>query len=307
MKSNLLSALRKYRPRENHDPLENFITEAFAWLLQNHPRFGEFFLNKIASKLQLQFVAKGATTEWTTQVNFEGLRPDLIAETDGRAFVFEHKAWSALRPNQLQNYRNQAILKYGKENYHLILITAASYLIDQNPDLALCWHDVHAWIKEWQSHRDYEEEFLFGDFCQLLENEGMGPPAEISHAAILAFLPAQYFLNKISDLIQRAAKHDWASSLPAGECKVHLPGHRGCLWGDDKYGFFGFHLLDDGANWASSISVGFFPDPKEYLFEWLCPSNPDFSINLISTWSCIRNILTTRFIGAWSRSFPIPS
>jgi hypothetical protein len=280
MKSNLLSALRKYRPRENHDPLENFITEAFAWLLQNHPLFGEFFLKKIALGLQLQFAPGGATIEWETQVHAEGLRPDMVGAVGERAFIFEHKAWSALRPNQIRDYRNQAVLKYGKENYHLILITAASYLIDQNPDLALCWHDVHAWIKEWQSHRDYEEEFLFEDFCQLLENEGMGPPAEISHAAVLSFLPAKNFLGKISDLIQRAAKYPWASLLPAGECKVHLPGHHGRLWGDDKYGFIGFYLLGDSSDWSPSISVGFFHDPRDYHIEWSSPSNPDFSINL---------------------------
>ena len=281
MKSNLLSSLRKYRPRENTDPLENFITEAFAWLLQNHPGFSEYFLQKIALHLQVDSPPKGASIEWKTQLSFDdSLRPDMVGEAGGRAFVFEHKAWSSLHPNQLQGYRNQAVHEYGEENYLLILITGAPHLIDQNPDLGLCWYDIYSWIEEWQQHHDYEEEFLFTDFCQLLDDEGMGPPAEISHAAILSFLPAQKFQNKLSDLIQRAAKHPWASVLPPGECRLHLPGHHGRLWGDDKYGHIGFYLLGDIPDWSPGITVGFLVYPEDRRVEWLSPTNPDFGISL---------------------------
>jgi hypothetical protein len=50
MATGLLESLRKYRPREGKDPLENFITEAFSWILNNHLYFSEFFLIEIMKK-----------------------------------------------------------------------------------------------------------------------------------------------------------------------------------------------------------------------------------------------------------------
>ena len=48
LETGLFEALRKYSPREGNDPLENFITEGFAWLLNKYPEFGEFFLQYFA-------------------------------------------------------------------------------------------------------------------------------------------------------------------------------------------------------------------------------------------------------------------
>jgi hypothetical protein len=52
------------------------------------------------------------------------------------------------------------------------------------------------------------------------------------------------------------------------------------LWGDDKYGHIGFHLLGDPSDWAPGISVGFLYDTEDRRIEWLSPTNPDFSISL---------------------------
>ncbi len=43
MKTGLLQAVRKYRPREGMDPLENFVTEAFCWVLNNNRELGSKF------------------------------------------------------------------------------------------------------------------------------------------------------------------------------------------------------------------------------------------------------------------------
>jgi|GEM_PF-2664883 hypothetical protein len=42
---NLLVNLRKYRRRDSRDSLEDFIIEAFAWLLNNEEGYVEYFLN----------------------------------------------------------------------------------------------------------------------------------------------------------------------------------------------------------------------------------------------------------------------
>jgi len=44
METGLLESLRTYRSGEEKFPLENFLTEAFAWISNNHSDFSEFFL-----------------------------------------------------------------------------------------------------------------------------------------------------------------------------------------------------------------------------------------------------------------------
>jgi len=50
----LLESLRKYRPREGKDPLENFITEAVSWILKNHADFSKYFLDYLLTTPNMQ-------------------------------------------------------------------------------------------------------------------------------------------------------------------------------------------------------------------------------------------------------------
>ena len=121
MEIGLFEALRKYSPREGNDPLENFITEGLAWLLNKYPEFGEFFLQYLKEKLQLN--VNRYDCEWITQDYFDGTYPDMVCRFRdvNKAIVFEHKTWRSLGKNQLDNYR-----KYAEDNFddsRVVLIT----------------------------------------------------------------------------------------------------------------------------------------------------------------------------------------
>lgn len=279
-KTNLLTALRKYRPRDNIDPLENFVTEAFAWLLINQPAFGRFYLGKILHRLRQPELSTGQRLVWETQMNLGGVFPDLVGIADGQAYLFEHKAWSPLHDNQLANYRDEATKAYGAENYRLILITGGQAQIIQNPDLGLCWHEVHAWISEWQQHKDYQPDHLFSDFQELLEEEGMGPPAPVSHESILAYRAAQTFEPALIALVQRVFHHPWNTLLQQAAIKPHLPWHRSRPGGQDPWGRIGINLLGDSSNWSPGLFAGFLVDPRDHCIEWSTPACPDFGLIL---------------------------
>ncbi len=275
-KTSLLTALRSYHPRENHDPLENFITEAFAWLLVNNPGFGRFYLGKILERLRLPELPAGAPIEWRTQVNLRGVFPDLVGAIGGETFLFEHKAWSHLHGNQLANYRNAAAAEYPETIHRLILVVGGRHLIDQNPDLGLCWHEVHAWIGEWRSHKEYEAEHLFADFQHLLENEGMGPPAPVSHESILAFRFTRTFEASLCDLARRAFHHPWSMELNGLSVEPRMPSHRGWTDGQDPWGRVGINLLGDLPDWSPGLFVGFLINPTNHRVKWASPDCPDF-------------------------------
>lgn len=200
MATGLFEALRRYSPRENRDPLENFITEGFAWILNEDSDFEEFFLKYLEEKLNWSI--GNYDCEWLTQANFDGKYPDMVCHLncEDRAIIFEHKTLGRdLDEHQLANYK-----KYAKKNfddYRIVLITATSQQHEQDPDLALCWSDIYNLISDWE--KSDNNEFLIKDFQQLLKSVGLGPPAPISHTSIRYHYETKDLKKNINDLIAR--------------------------------------------------------------------------------------------------------
>jgi len=272
MEHNLLTSLRKYRPREGQDPLENFVTEAFAWLLRNYKDFSVFFISKISENL-LQPV-ESTNGEWSTQVSFGGIFPDMVCTfQNSTALIFEHKIWSSLHDEQLNNYRAFAKKKY--EKFYLILITASKSQHFQNPDLALCWSDIYGWIETWLGSNSNETNFLLHDFLGLLKEEGLGPPAPISHEAILSYYLTRNFRNQVSSLIRRSEYKDWTSIHP--EINPRTEKFRGQDYGEIN-GRIALLLFE---NACPSITTGFLLDWEHYFSPpSLGLKSPDFAIML---------------------------
>lgn len=204
----LFTNLQKYRPRDNNNPIENFVTEAFAWLLRKDTELGRYLINQIAEKLA--GTAKGFSltsndVSWSTQENYGGVFPDMEAKWSGMTLVFEHKVWSPLHGGQLKSYRK--FHEKAGNDYRLILIAGHHSQHSQKPDLALCWHEIYVWIKNYvDSTQISETTWVINDFLQLLKSEGLGPIAPISHTAIWHYQEAITLRTKLEDLIGKIHK-----------------------------------------------------------------------------------------------------
>lgn len=276
--SSLFLALRSFRPRENNDPLENFVTAAFTWLLQNHTDFSAFYLNQLTAKLGCAPVAQGTPVEWDNHANLGGVIPDLIGKAGTRAFVFEHKVGAPLHERQLENYRKVSGAEF-KGGYHLVLITRHVTQHTGEADLELCWSEVHAWINQWLAASAPTTAFLFRDFCLLLEDQGMGPAPMITTAAMLSFFPARNFMGNLANLVHRAYQHDWAALMPPGTCEPFISDRRNLYWGEEqREGRLGFGLMSGDGRWSPGLFVGFLLDPADSGVKLVCEAVPDFSI-----------------------------
>lgn len=277
METGLLESLRKYQPRKGKDPLENFITEAFAWILNNYPDFSESFLNYISSKVQMTGM-EGKNCEWRTQYNFDGVFPDMVCLSNNNAIVFEHKAWSPLHDNQLKNYRDYAAKNF--ENSKVVLITAIERHHVQNPDMALCWSDVYKLISEWLD-KNSDVPFIFEDFLRLLRSEGMGPPAPISHESILYYYASIDLKQNIGNLIKRVENEerknkDWSKNIKR-DFDLSVEKRRGLAYGE-AWGGMGLCLLN---SWRPGIFVGILLDGSDYCTKPLnSAKGPDFCLIL---------------------------
>ena len=144
----LFTSLRKYRPREKSDPFENFVTEAFAWLLRKDTELGLCFIDGISKKLASKgkgFTLRGNEVAWSTQENYGGVYPDMEAKLSGITLVFEHKVHAPLHNDKLQSYRSYHE-RMGRE-YRLILITGHQSHSAHDPALALCWYENYQLIE----------------------------------------------------------------------------------------------------------------------------------------------------------------
>ena len=271
MATGLFEALRRYSLKENRDPLENFITEGFAWILNNYPDFGEFFLQKLEEKLKergREWSIGNYDCEWLTQENFDGKYPDMVCHFNGekKAIIFEHKTWRRLHENQLANYKEYA--KRNFDEYRIVLITATQQQHEQDSDLPLCWSDIYNLISDWE--KSDNSEFLVEDFQQLLKSVGLGPPAPISHTSIRYYRETKDLKKNISDLIERIKgreeqKKEWKKMI-----KKDLDIRKRVGWGR-----IGLELLP----WEGSIFIGILVDGKDHKTEPIDPvKGPDFCL-----------------------------
>ncbi len=285
MATGLFEALRRYSLKENRDPLENFITEGFAWILNNYPDFGGFFVQNLEEKLKergREWSIGNYGCEWLTQESFDGKYPDMVCHFNGenKAIIFEHKTWSRLHQNQLANYKEYA--KRNFDEYRVVLITATQQQHEQDPDLPLCWSDIYNLISDWEK-RD-NNELLFRDFQQLLKSVGLGPPAPISHTSIRYYYETRDLKENINGLIERVKgreeqKKEWKEMIRK-DYNLSSPSQRGKY---DYWGRIGLELLSlDGPNpdlGPGGIFVGILVDGEDHKTEPIEPvKGPDFCL-----------------------------
>lgn len=194
---------------------ENFITNAFCWLLKHVPGLGKDylrFLRKRAEDPKRGFpTPEDEHVEWNTQTPFprEGkrpIRPDMTCTYGKHGIVFEHKTWRVLSPGQLPEYRKHAPKPF--QGSPIILITAHPGQHAQCPDLALLWSDVHKFLSDFRKSRDLDREadFTVREFQHLLRKRGLGPMENLSVEEVRSYRPVK---RTLSSILEAVAERDW--------------------------------------------------------------------------------------------------
>lgn len=285
MSDSLFSALRKYPKSQELDPIENFITEGFAWLLRNKEPLARDFVDYLIAKLPEPLTLAPTLPEWKTQHTFPGGQIDMVADFGNFAFIFEHKIWSSLKPGQIPKYHEYAKtnLKWS-QGYKLILITGSTRQHKQNPDLALTWSDIYKFLKNWVENKSNDS--LVRDFIDMLVEENLGPVAPVSYEGIINYLPTKLLEDSLKKITLRAAQADWrwVSDKIGFKKDAPIP----CIPINYRWGRLGLDILD---GWFPGIFIGTLLDGSDYCVQ---PSNshlgPDFCLILsfaIDKWKTV--------------------
>jgi len=271
----LLVNLRKYRPRDNSDPLENFVTEAFAWLLRNFEQAAHCYLNFLVQQNpDKAFDLPTEQYKVSTQEYFDGKYPDLVMKFDELVLVFEHKVWSSLHDDQMANYQNYA--KKHFEHYRTVLLTAEPSQHTQDADFSITWAQVYRELELLKASTEEEQlEWALTEFLQLLKSENLMPPAPVSYAGMLHYQEAMKVDSALNGLITGAVKNNWPLSA-----KEQWPSE--INWSvramKKRWGRLGleFCLTNEKGDpkWSPGFFIGFLLDGSDHLVDDLLEEGP---------------------------------
>jgi hypothetical protein len=148
MTESIFSRTFSYRQRENHSPLENYLTEIFAFCLETDPKFRNDFLKHF-----LQIESPKSNCDVITQLEYDELgRPDIEICYDDTAIIFECKVEASERFNQLLDYVSILTSHKRQSQKHLVFLTKYFEHKELNqkgvkPHL-IRWFEVHEFIND---------------------------------------------------------------------------------------------------------------------------------------------------------------
>ena len=242
--------------------IEDFITNAFCWILSN-TAFDACFLDYLSEEGLSMPALDRATLRWSSQTSFprgggkRPVRPDMTCSDGERGLVFEHKAWHWLREGQLADYRNHAPPPF--KEAPVVLITAHPGQHQQEPNLKLCWYQIHELLGKWlrlqsDSH-DPVVYFVVEDFQTLLEKRGLGPMDRLEQKAIESYFLVADFHENLKKMMWAVSGQEWPDSV---ERKVV-----------HEWGRLGFQVRGEsgGTGWDPGLFVGVLLDGKEFCTE----------------------------------------
>src|ERR1035437_1028350 len=100
MTESVFSKIFSYRERERISPLENYLTEIFAFCLERDFKFRKVFFSSL-----LDIELQESVFKISTQNEYEGFgRPDIEISFNDTAILFECKVEASERNNQLNDY-----------------------------------------------------------------------------------------------------------------------------------------------------------------------------------------------------------
>jgi len=272
----LLVALSSYRPRKNRRSIEDFITEAFCWILRNDMRTQQTLLNQLSSVLteagsnETSFVDEEGL-RWATQERLRDSRPDMLLETEEIVFVFEHKVWAEASAAQLWRHREGAEAQYPQKVY-VVLVTAAQWHANEEADICLTWSSLFKSLE--QTTEEDDQSIILSEFLTLLDSEGLSPTEHISESGIRAYRPAQQFQSRLRQLLKQIphSRDEWSfvyEQLPTSD-QSREPDFNRNQRGFPLEGRLGYNFRD----WTPNVFVGVMLDGDDHRHE-LSDLGPD--------------------------------
>ncbi len=216
MKNSLFSYLISYIPTDKRESKEDYLTQMFAWILENVEGIATTYVQFLSEKagIMLEDNNQEMDIEISTQTVIPNGRIDLLIKVNKKiGFICEHKVHSELSENQINKYMENASL-LGTERYYSVLLTFSTLQHTQAADVSIVWSDIYEMIEN--VIRDYESEdaFVLNQFMKYLAENGMGKTEAISPESMLDYWPAINLEYKLDGLFKQIITADFERLCP---------------------------------------------------------------------------------------------
>jgi hypothetical protein len=270
----LFTALRRNLPSPDRDPREDFITEAWRWLLQHDPHVATAFL------AHLGVPRPSSPARWSTQVRLAdgACVVDLVGDVPGGPIlVCEHKTWAQLRPAQMSDYAAAATNAWPGRTIVTVLVTARHHQHTQSADRRLTWSDIHALVRATPNGTTG----VAGDFCTFLGVNQMEAHTPVTADALAAYsrsVDLRASMTRLFDAV-RANIDERPDSAPIWRITGRGKGTVRPNTPDEHWGRLGFGLPSFG--WRPGCFVGVLMNPANHRVSWSQPDRgPDLTVIL---------------------------
>ena len=160
----------------------------------------------------------------------------------------------------------------------MVLITAHPGQHQQEPDLKLCWYQIHKLLGEWlQLQSDPVVKWVVENFQTLLEMRGLGPMNMLERKAIENYFLVTDLNENMEKMMRAVSGRDWPDSA---ERNVK-----------EEWGRLGFQVRgeSDGTGWDPGLFVGVVLDSSEYGMDpWTATAARTGLSFSVSPMNCIR-------------------
>lgn len=155
MNDSIFSFIKSYIPTDKRNAQEDYLTQMFAWMLNNIHPFADNYISLLCKKgssiNQISVNTIKIATQESIPLDQSGTtgRVDLLLIVNDKiAFVCEHKVWSSLSDNQIDKYM-KASNKLGEyDQCYSVLLTVSGGQHTQYADIKIIWNDIYEMIKD---------------------------------------------------------------------------------------------------------------------------------------------------------------
>ena len=166
MSDSLLNALQRYSSRPDYNPIENFTTEAFAWLLRNNQEAERAFLNLI------EMERSPSLADWRTQVPCRAGIADIVGFSDGLPkVVVEVKVWASGDKDQVEGYAKALAEEHpGSDSIKKVFLSPGFQ--DETADAKITWASVWTTLNSLPNEK---KDPRIQDFLEFLDAQELSP------------------------------------------------------------------------------------------------------------------------------------
>lgn len=267
MNPNLFSALFNYRPRDTITLGENFLTEAFAYILKTERDILKSFLKKIdvaedPQSVEVHTQVKETISESDSVTPDISVRPDMKIVSGGKDLALCEIKWDApCDIEQLKRYQKKASESESKIVFigaNLKQIIEARKQLRQD-DKALSWGEIYHLIVKSNSKRQ-EKTDIPEQFADFLKEKGL-VMEKIDLEVSRAFRKAIGFKKILSDFINKYTG-ELDSSQELKRCSegqaLKLPEDKGKVSGKVSKDVLYGRLAWESDSWEPRLAIGFY-------------------------------------------------